>query len=114
MRISDWRSDVCSSDLEAGIQPGDVVVSVNGEPVETSSQLRPAIGLMAPGEKVKLGIIRDGEKTDVTATLAKREAEQEKARGGQPASAGAKLDRKGVGWGRSAWVRGDFVGRGVH
>ena len=76
---------------EAGIQPGDVVVSVNGEPVETSSQLRLAIGLMAPGDKVKLGIIRDGEKTDVTATLAKREAEQAEAGGGQPAAEGSKL-----------------------
>src|SRR3546814_8818042 len=38
---------------EAGIQPGDVVVSVNGEPVETSSQLRLAqIGSASCRERV--------------------------------------------------------------
>ena len=45
----------------AGIEVGDVVVAVNGDPVETSTELRNAIGLMRLGETVTLTLIRDGD-----------------------------------------------------
>src|SRR3546814_20276608 len=79
---------------EAGLQPGEVAVSVNGEPVETRSQLRLAVGLMEPGDKRKLGIIRDGEKTEIPATLATREAKQESTRAGPRSPEGATKREK--------------------
>ncbi|SFK75674.1 DegQ family serine endoprotease [Lysobacter sp. cf310] len=46
---------------KAGIQLGDVILAVNDRPVNTSSDLPPLIGALAPGAKVKLQINRDGK-----------------------------------------------------
>lgn len=53
----------------AGIEPGDVIVSVDGEDVVDPIGLRTRIGLAAVGEEVEIGIIRDGEPETLTATL---------------------------------------------
>ena len=63
---------VVSSDSAAeaaGIQIGDVIVSVNDEPVEDPGALRNAIGLMRPGDDVTVGYIREGRLRTVGATL---------------------------------------------
>ena len=39
---------------DAGIEPRDVIVSVNGQPVKEFAALRPAIGKYTPGQRVKL------------------------------------------------------------
>ncbi|HEY1035075.1 MAG TPA: DegQ family serine endoprotease [Pseudoxanthomonas sp.] len=54
---------------KAGLSPGDVIRSVNGRPVNDSSDLPPLIGAMAPGSKVTLGVLRDGKVRDITVTL---------------------------------------------
>ncbi len=54
---------------KAGLSPGDVIRSVNGRPVNDSSDLPPLIGAMAPGSKVTLGLLRDGKARDITVTL---------------------------------------------
>lgn len=46
---------------KAGIQLGDVILAVNDRPVNTSSDLPPLIGALAPGAKVKLQINRGGK-----------------------------------------------------
>ena len=56
---------------KAGLQPGDVIRSVDGSPIEDSSDLPPVIGAMAPGSSVKLGILREGKPIERTVTLAK-------------------------------------------
>ena len=58
-----------SSADEAGIESGDVIVSVNGEKVDSFTDLRNRIGLMRVGDKVKLGILRDGERKTIVATI---------------------------------------------
>ena len=45
----------------AGIQRGDVIVEMNGEPVTGSSDLRNKVGLLRVGDAVRLTVIRDGE-----------------------------------------------------
>ena len=45
----------------AGIEAGDVVVEMNGEPVVGSSDLRNKVGLLRVGDAVRLTIVRDGE-----------------------------------------------------
>jgi serine protease Do len=47
---------------EAGIQEGDVIVEFDGEYIETSSELPHVVGLIKPGSKVEVGLIRDGDK----------------------------------------------------
>jgi serine protease Do len=57
---------------EAGIKAGDVIVSWAGRPVATSNDLRIAAARTAPGAKVVLGILRDGQKREVSVTVGTR------------------------------------------
>lgn len=54
---------------KAGLQPMDVIRSVNGKEIAEYSELPPIIGAMPPGTKVKLGVLRDGKLRDVDVTL---------------------------------------------
>ncbi|MGE7139317.1 Do family serine endopeptidase [Luteibacter sp. NPDC031894] len=54
----------------AGLQPGDVLIAVNGKPVRAAQDLRNAEGLLPLGAKVKLTVRRDGAARDVEATVA--------------------------------------------
>lgn len=51
------------------LKAGDVIVSVNGETVTTSGELKAAIRVKPPGESVKLGVIRNGQPVEVPASL---------------------------------------------
>ena len=51
---------------------GDMIVSIDGNPVTTYQQLRDAIASRKPGDKMKLEIYRNGSKQTVTATLGQR------------------------------------------
>lgn len=62
---------------KAGIEPGDVIVSLNGRTLDDTRDLIDSVSAMPPGEKVKLGVIRDGKKTELTAELEERVAEGE-------------------------------------
>jgi serine protease Do len=53
----------------AGLQRGDIVVEIDGEPVVDSRALRMRISQSAPGTKVRLGIDRDGKRREVTLVL---------------------------------------------
>jgi serine protease DegQ len=55
---------------EAGLVAGDVVVAVDDKPVTSSSSLRNIIGLTRIGTEVTLHIWREGEESEVTATIA--------------------------------------------
>jgi Lon-like protease len=57
-----------SSDVPAAseLDPGDVVVAVDGIPVKTPDRLREEVGKREPGDPVRLTIRRDGKATDVT------------------------------------------------
>ncbi|TQU30260.1 PDZ domain-containing protein, partial [Xanthomonas perforans] len=55
---------------KAGIEVGDVIRAVNGKSIDVASDLPPMIGLMAPGTKVTLDVLRDGKPRKVTVTLA--------------------------------------------
>lgn len=58
---------------EAGIVTGDVVLSVNEEPIDGQIGLVAAIRDAAPGQVVEIVILREGERITVTATLVARE-----------------------------------------
>lgn len=63
----------------AGLKAGDVVISVNGKPVMTSSELRTSIGLLPVGETVTLQVVHDGSTRNVKVTIA--ETVQDKLEG---------------------------------
>lgn len=52
-----------------GIEIGDVIVSVNGRAVATSADLPPMVGMLPPGTKAKVGVIRDGKPRELAVTL---------------------------------------------
>ena len=54
---------------KAGVEVGDVIVSVNGVTIKDAADLRTTIGLKRSGETVKLILIRDGDRETVTAML---------------------------------------------
>ena len=53
----------------AGLEPGDAIVSLNGEPVVDVRDLRARVGLTPIGEEVALGIVRDGDEQTLEATI---------------------------------------------
>jgi serine protease Do len=63
--------------VKAGIEAGDVIVSVDGEPVRDARALARRIGSMSPGASVKLGIIRKGQEKNLTLTLGELPAQRE-------------------------------------
>ena len=56
---------------KAGIQPGDVITSVNGNPIKDSRALAREISAMTPDSSAKLDILRKGEAKTINVTLAK-------------------------------------------
>jgi serine protease Do len=54
---------------EAGLKPEDVVTSVDGRPVQDSSDLSRYVARQAPGSTVKLRVLRDGGERDITIKL---------------------------------------------
>jgi Do/DeqQ family serine protease len=58
-----------SSAYDAGIRPGDVIVSVNGKPVEDVGQLLRAVADAPIGGAVAVGAYRDGRKVEFKATV---------------------------------------------
>jgi serine protease Do len=54
----------------AGLKNGDVILELNGQPIESANDLRLRISQTAPGSSVKLEISRSGKTQDVDVTLA--------------------------------------------
>jgi serine protease Do len=54
---------------KAGIKEGDVIVSINGNSVNSSSQLQEQIGKFSPGNEVTVGYIRNGALKEVKVVL---------------------------------------------
>ena len=61
----------------AGIRAGDVVVSVNGEPVTSEQTLSFLVANIAPGETVPVELIREGERRRANVTVGRRPSEEE-------------------------------------
>ncbi len=75
--VQDFSNDD-SPAKKAGIQPGDVVVAIDGQPVEYVAQLQQIVGFKRPGEKVQLTVVRKGgQRQSVPVTLGAREDAQE-------------------------------------
>lgn len=68
----------------AGIKPGDVVVRVNGKEVSRDQNLSFLVANVAPGTRIPIEVIRNGRRTTLTATVAKRPSEEELSRSFDP------------------------------
>ncbi len=54
---------------KAGMHAGDIILSINGKDIPTSSNLPPLVGVTKAGTEVKLQVLRLGEITDVQVLL---------------------------------------------
>jgi Do/DeqQ family serine protease len=91
--LADVRGALVSSVSEgspaakAGVERGDVIVSVDGETVSDANALRNRVAGTAPGTSLALGVVRSGESKTLRATLRALEPEKTAdARGGHAES----------------------------
>src|SRR5437016_1498569 len=62
---------------QAGVKAGDVVIDVDGHPVNTNRDLIDYVSYLPVGSTVKITLIRDGQRKTVTAKTAERPLEGE-------------------------------------
>jgi Do/DeqQ family serine protease len=56
----------------AGVKTGDLITSINGVTMKDATELRNTIGMLRIGDKVEIGLLRDGKSLKVTALIAER------------------------------------------
>ena len=54
---------------KAGIQPDDVVVKLENKEINNTSELQEMVSRYRPGDKVKVGILRQGLPKEITVQL---------------------------------------------
>jgi serine protease Do len=69
------NSPASRSDLKTG----DIVVEMNGQPIENQNQLRLRVGQMAPGTTINLKVLRDGKPMQVAMKLGEAPTERQTA-----------------------------------
>ncbi|MEP5152114.1 Do family serine endopeptidase [Planktotalea sp.] len=70
---------------EAGIEPGDVIMSFDGSDVEDTRSLVRTVGNTAVGKAVRVVVFRDGKTQTLKVTLGRREEAQNAVPASQPA-----------------------------
>lgn len=62
---------------KAGIQEGDILLSIDGTPIESTNELLVALRALHAGDRVKVELFRAGAELEVTVTLDERPGEDE-------------------------------------
>jgi serine protease Do len=80
--VEDSRNGVTVASVErtspagrAGVRPGDMILAVNGERIETSRGLIRTVAAVTPGSSVNLSIRRQGREFDLPVTVGRRPTE---------------------------------------
>jgi serine protease Do len=77
---------------KAGVQPGDVILGVNGEKVTNPRELAVDIAAVKPGDTAKLDLLRNGDQQTISVALAQMPNDT----GGNGATQGAPQGKVGV------------------
>ena len=59
---------------KAGLQPGDIITSIDGTTLDATHTLDQVVAGFAPGQTVKLSVLRGGQTQDISVTLGTRPA----------------------------------------
>ena len=70
---------------KAGLKNGDVIVALNGQPIEDANRLTFSVGAIPPGTKIDLEVLRDGDMKSLQVTTAERPASASRNGRGNPA-----------------------------
>ena len=57
---------------KAGIKVNDIITSINGQPVRSAAELRNNIGMLRIGDKLEIGLVREGKPRKVAAVIGAR------------------------------------------
>ena len=77
---------------DAGLKANDVIVSLNGDAIESFNELQGKIATMGEGREVKLGIYRDGDIREIEVELGGQQQQQANAEDIHPMLRGAVLE----------------------
>jgi serine protease DegQ len=61
---------------KAGIEPGDILLSINGEPVRDTPRMLTQIAQLAPGSVARVKVIRAGKELEIAVTVGERPVPQ--------------------------------------
>lgn len=87
-----WVSEVLAEGAaeKAGIEAGDVIISIDGSSVNSFAELAAKVGTMGAGRTIRLGVLRDGEELTIQVELEEHNTEVVAA-AMHPALQGAQL-----------------------
>jgi len=60
----------------AGLEPGDIILGVDGREVSTTRELIDYVSNQSPGETVRLDVLRNGDRLDLAVELADRDGDE--------------------------------------
>ncbi len=81
-----------SAALEAKIEPGDVIVSINGKPTRSTAELQEAIARQSPGDEIIIEYFRDGKRATTKARLRNNRGDVALTKSGDSGMLGATLE----------------------
>ncbi|MGB6504552.1 MAG: Do family serine endopeptidase [Xanthobacteraceae bacterium] len=102
--VSEPQKD--SPAAKSGIASGDVITSVNDQPVKDARDLARKIGTMSPGTTVKLGMVHQGADETVTLTLGTLPAQKEASNAPAHEESGSEVPKLGLTLAPSSKVSG--------
>ena len=82
---------------EAGLKAGDVVVSINGEPIRSAAAMRNAVGMLRVGQKMKMEVIRDNGRKTLVAVIKEQVDETAQGKGVHQRLSGATIEQSSQG-----------------
>jgi serine protease Do len=99
--VRSFSTETASPAKDAGIQPGDVIISADGKPADRVSTLQRIIRTHKPGETVTLEVMRFGEKKSFKVKLVEAPEGPQVASADEPASVlpaseGRRFDKLGI------------------
>ena len=106
-QIAQLTSDGPAAD--AGLQAGDVIISLGGQTVEDASTLTSLVDEHKPGDSVEVKIKRGGEEKTLTVKLGERPTTTQTAQQQQTAAADPRLRRRLVARRRGRSARGPAI-----
>ena len=76
----------------AGVQPGDIIVAVDGKETRSSAQLRSRLGVMAIGDTVEISAIRDGKRISYRVEIGAPQTREARSEGLPQLLSGLRID----------------------